>query len=379
MRRIMFSAGEASGDLHGAGLAEAIMRLSPETELFGFGGEKMAAAGVRLLSNCADYSVMGIWEVVKNLRRILSLLDLLTEAMKREKPDLLVIIDYPDFNWRLAKRAKKLGVRVFSYIPPSAWAWRKGRAKSCAKLAYEFAAVFPFELPVYKEAGANISFLGNPLVDAVRPSMGKDEARKFFGVREGTYPILLLPGSRKQEISLIFPTILRAAALIKKERPDAAFFLPVAAGADQKNMEAAAKDANVPISFTREKTYDLMGIMNFAIATSGTVVMEAALMGLPSIVLYRFSPISYAIGRLIVSVKYFSLPNILLDEAAQPELLQDEANPERILFEARRFWAEPGHGEKVRERLRKASALLGEPGAATRVAERILRAAEART
>ena len=157
--KIMFSAGEASGDLHGARLAEGIHRIAPEAEIFGFGGAQMAASGVRLVADCAEYSVMGVWEVLTNLFRILSLLNLLTDAMKKEKPDLLVLIDYPDFNWRLAKRAKALGIRVFSYIPPSAWAWRKGRAQDCAKLADEFVAIFPFELPVYRAAGANISFV----------------------------------------------------------------------------------------------------------------------------------------------------------------------------------------------------------------------------
>ena len=279
--------------------------------------------------------------------------------MKREKPDLLVLIDYPDFNWRLAKRAKALGIRVFSYIPPSAWAWRKGRAKSCAKLADEFVAIFPFELPVYQAAGANISFVGNPLVDTVRPSMTAEEARAFFGVPEGSYPVLLLPGSRKQEISLVFPVMLEGARRIAEEKPEAVFFLPVAQGMDQVQMEHMAKAAGVRVTFTREHTYDLMGVMQFALATSGTVVMEAALMGLPCIVLYRLSPISYFIGKLLVDVKFFSLPNILLGEMAQPELLQDEANPNRIFAEARRFWAEPGHGAAVRARRGRLSAWRG--------------------
>ena len=374
--KIMFSAGEVSGDLHGARLAEGVRRLAPEAEMFGFGGAQMEAAGVRLVADCAAYSVMGVWEVVTNLSRIFSLLDLLTDAIRREKPDLLVLIDYPDFNWRLAKRAKALGVRVFSYIPPSAWAWRKGRAKACAKLADEFVAIFPFELPVYEAAGANISFVGNPLVDTVKPSMTEAEALEFFSVRPDAYPVLLMPGSRAQEISLVFPAMLRGARRIKDEKPETVFYLPVAQGMDQARMERMAADAGVEIIFTHERTYDLMGIARFALATSGTVVMEAALMGLPCIVLYRLSPVSYFIGRLLVHVKYFSLPNILLDEMAQPELLQDEANPERILSEARKFWAEPGHASAVRARLKDACALLGAPGSSERVARRIVDAAQ---
>ena len=166
--KIMLSAGEASGDVHGENIARAILSMAPETELIGFGGSRMEEAGVRLRQNFADYSVMGVWEVLVNIRRLFKLLNDLTEFMREEKPDMLVLIDYPDFNWRLAKKAKALGIPVFSYIPPSAWAWRKGRAKDCAKIADEFIAIFPHELPVYEAAGAKISFVGNPLVDAVR-------------------------------------------------------------------------------------------------------------------------------------------------------------------------------------------------------------------
>ena len=197
----MFSAGETSGDLHGANLAREILQMDSTVELIGFGGSQMQQAGVRLYKNFSDYNIMGVWEVIKNLRRILKLLDELEDFARREKPNLLVLIDYPDFNWRLAKRIKKLGIPIFSYIPPSAWAWRKGRAKDCAEIADEFVAMFPFELPVYQDAGANISFVGNPLVDSVQTSMSQDESRKFFGVQDEPI-ILLMPGSRRQEIHI---------------------------------------------------------------------------------------------------------------------------------------------------------------------------------
>ena len=195
--KIFLSAGENSGDLHGASLSREIKKISPSTELFGFGGEEMQAAGVRLVRNYRDYNVMGIAEVVKNLRRILKLLDDLTEIIREEKPDLLVLIDYPDFNWRLARRVKKFGIKILSYIPPSAWAWRKGRAKSCAKIADEFIAIFPFELPVYEQAGAKISFLGNPLVDTVKTNLSVEDARKFFNVERTDHIIILSKAGNK--------------------------------------------------------------------------------------------------------------------------------------------------------------------------------------
>lgn len=374
--KIMLSAGEASGDLHGESLARAMQRLQPGVELVGFGGPKMAGAGVRLCADMREYSIMGVWEVIKNLRRIFGLLKKLQEFMAEEKPDLLVLIDYPDFNWRLAAKAKAMGIPVFSYIPPSAWAWRKGRAKKCAALADELAAIFPFELPVYQAAGANISFQGNPLLDTVKSSMSTNEARNYFQVSQKGEPVLLLPGSRKQEIEMLFPVMLEAAALLQAERHSLEFFVPIAAGIDQYMLEKMAAGRGVNLCFTHDRTYDLMNICGFAIATSGTVVLEAAIMGLPCVSLYRMAPLNYAIGRLLVKIDHFTLPNILAGRAVQPELLQDQVTAQGVFQAARRFYAEPGYREQVVSGLQEAVGRLGEPGAAERVAGRILAAAK---
>lgn len=374
--KIMLSAGEASGDLHGESLARAMQKLRPGVELIGFGGPKMAAAGVRLCADMREYSIMGVWEVIRNLRRIFALLQKLKDFMAAEKPDLLVLIDYPDFNWRLAAKAKAMGIPVFSYIPPSAWAWRRGRAKKCAALADELAAVFPFELPVYQAAGANISFQGNPLLDTVKSSMSLAEARNYFQVSPKGEPVLLLPGSRKQEIAMLFPPMLEAAALLQAERPALEFFVPVAAGIDQSALEAMAAGRGVNLCFTHDKNYDLMNISSFAIAASGTVVLEAAIMGLPCVALYRMAALNYFIGRLLVKIDNFTLPNILAGRAVQQELLQDQVTGPQVFQAARRFYAEPGYREQVLAGLKEAVGRLGPPGAAERVAGRILAAAE---
>lgn len=374
--KIMLSAGEASGDLHGESLAQAMRELNSEVELVGFGGPKMAAAGVRLCADMREYSIMGVWEVIKNLSKIMGLLKRLERFMAVERPDLLVLIDYPDFNWRLAAKAKALGIPVFSYIPPSAWAWRKGRAKKCAALADELAAIFPFELPVYQAAGANISFQGNPLIDSVKSTMNPTEAREYFQVPESAEPVLLLPGSRKQEIAMLFPTMLEAAVLLKQERPELEFFVPVATGIDENVLADMAAQHKIKIHFTHDKNYDLMNISSFAIATSGTVVLEAAIMGLPCVALYRMAALNYRIGKLLVKIDNFTLPNILAGRAVQQELLQDAVTGENVFQAARRFYAEPGYREQVLAGLNEAVAKLGEPGAAKRVAARILAAAE---
>ena len=365
------SAGETSGDIHGASLAHEIKKISPSTELFGMGGDLMAAAGVRLVKNYKDYNVMGVVEVIKNLRKIFQLLNDLTEIARAEKPDLLVLIDYPDFNWRLAKRVKKFGVKILSYIPPSAWAWRKGRAADCAKIADEFIAIFPFELPVYQQAGAKISFLGNPLVDTVKNNFTVEEAQKHFGVKNSEHVILLMPGSRRQEIKLILPEMLKAAKNLSVIKP-ARFFLPVADNVDETEIARQISSAGVEITLTKNYRYDLMNIADAAMATSGTVILEAALMNLPCVVLYKMARLNYFIGKMLVDIENFSLPNILVNKKIQPELLQDEVTGERIAEEILKLYRGESHREKVVADLKIACAKLGDKGAAQRIAKKIL-------
>ena len=376
--KIMMSAGEASGDLHGARLAKEMLEMEPDVELFGFGGAKMAEAGVRLVRDCRDYSIMGVWEVVLGLSRLLQLEKTLVESMREEKPDLLLIIDYPDFNWRLAAKAKALGVPVFSYIPPSAWAWRKGRAKKCAAIAKEIVTIFHHEIGPYVTAGANVSFLGNPLVDTVRADMEPEAARAFFGLKDGERAALLLPGSRRQEISFLLPDMLKAVRILKEKRPETRFFLPVAPGLERQEIERHIEKSGASVELTEEHVYDLMGVADFAIATSGTVVMEAALMDLPAVVCYRMGRLNYAIGRMLVKIDHFSLPNIILGEEAEPELLQDEVTPERIAEEAAKLYKGEPQRDSVMARLKVAVLQLGPPGASVRVAAHVLAAAAGR-
>lgn len=376
--KIMMSAGEASGDLHGARLAKEMLEMEPDVQLFGFGGAKMAEAGVRLVRDCRDYSIMGVWEVVLGLGRLLQLEKTLVESMREEKPDLLLIIDYPDFNWRLAAKAKALGVPVFSYIPPSAWAWRKGRAKKCAAIAKEIVTIFHHEIGPYVTAGANVSFLGNPLVDTVRADMEPEAARAFFGLEDGERAALLLPGSRRQEISFLLPDMLKAVRLLKEKRPETRFFLPVAPGLERQEIERHIEKSGASVELTEEHVYDLMGVADFAIATSGTVVMEAALMDLPAVVCYRMGRLNYAIGRMLVKIDHFSLPNIILGEEAEPELLQDEVTPERIAEEAAKLYKGEPQRDSVMARLKVAVLQLGPPGASVRVAAHVLAAVAGR-
>lgn len=222
--KIMLSAGRSLATSTVPGWRRPFVQ-APETELVGFGGRKMAQAGVMLAADFASYNVMGVWEVLKSLGRIRRLLQRLTDFMREERPDLLVLIDYPDFNWRLAARAEKLGIPVFSYIPPSAWAWRKGRAKACAKLAEEFVAIFPHELPVYEAAGAKISFVGNPLVDTVHAEISAQERGSVSRCRKARTACCSCRAAAAR-IELLLPDMLGAAKRLLRERPGTRFYLP---------------------------------------------------------------------------------------------------------------------------------------------------------
>ncbi|MBP2632356.1 MAG: Lipid-A-disaccharide synthase [Firmicutes bacterium] len=372
MCKIMISVGEASGDLHGASIATELKKIRPNVKMFGMGGKAMRKAGVELSHDFADLDVMGFVEVIKNLPRFFRLRDELVEIMKKEKPDVLLIIDYPDFNIRLAKCAKELGIPILSYIPPSAWAWRKGRAKSVAKLVNKIASIFPFEAEIYRNAGAEVTFVGHPLLDIVKPSMSKEESYRFFVADPGKPIILLLPGSRKQEITSLLPIMLESAEKILQENPNCQFFLPAASTISREMLQSILNSYKVQVHLTGENIYDLMNIADTAIAASGTVTLEAAILGLPVVVVYKMSAVTYFIGRLLVKIPHISLPNIVMEERMIPELLQNEVTVENITKEVMRLVKTHPHAEEVHKKLLIMKEKLGCEGAVKRVAEEVL-------
>jgi lipid-A-disaccharide synthase len=368
----MISVGEASGDLHGASIAAELKKIKPNIKMFGMGGKAMREAGVELSHDFADLDVMGFVEVIKNLPRFFRLRDELVEIMKKERPDVLLIIDYPDFNIRLAKCAKELGIPILSYIPPSAWAWRKGRAKSVAKLVDKIASIFPFEAEVYRAAGADVTFVGHPLLDIVKPSMTKEESYQFFAAQTDQPIILLLPGSRKQEISSLLPIMLESAEKILQETPNCQFFLPAASTISREMLQEILNNYKVKVHLTSGNIYDLMNIADTAIAASGTVTLEAAILGLPVVVVYKMSAVTYFIGKLLVKIPNISLPNIVMEERMIPELLQDEVKAENIAKETMRLLKTHPHAKEVHKKLLVMKEKLGSEGAVKRVAEEVL-------
>lgn len=375
MTKVFISAGEASGDLHAAALTRAILQRDPTVQVFGMGGDALAAAGGEVVFNYKDYSVMGFVEVLQSLPRLFGLKKAFRRLMEERKPDVFVTVDYPDFNMRVAKEAKALGIPVFSYIPPSAWAWRRGRAKNVARLATKVACIYPFAAQVYQEAGANVEFVGNPLVDIVQPTLSPQEGEAFIGKRPGHPVVLLLPGSRVKEITGVLPVMLQALPKIREKRPEVDFALQKAPSIERELLQSILTSSAVPVKVVEGRGYDVMAASDAALATSGTVTLEAALCGLPSVICYAASPLSMWIAKRMVYVKYIGLPNILAGREILPELIQEKMTPDHMAASILHF-LEPEAASAVREEMRQAVAKLGQPGAVDRTAELILETAK---
>lgn len=375
MTKVFISAGEASGDLHAAALTRAILQRDPTVQVFGMGGDALAAAGGEVVFNYKDYSVMGFVEVLQSLPRLFGLKKAFRRLMEERKPDVFVTVDYPDFNMRVAKEAKALGIPVFSYIPPSAWAWRRGRAKDVARLATKVACIYPFAAQVYQEAGANVEFVGNPLVDIVQPTLSPQEGEAFIGKRSGHPVVLLLPGSRVKEITGVLPVMLQALPKIREKRPEVDFVLQKAPSIERELLQSILASSAVPVKVVEGRGYDVMAASDAALATSGTVTLEAALCGLPSVICYAASPLSMWIAKRMVYVKYIGLPNILAGREILPELIQEKMTPDHMAASILHF-LEPEAASAVREEMRQAVAKLGQPGAVDRTAELILETAK---
>jgi len=372
--KIFISAGEASGDLHAAAITKEILALNPTAQVFGMGGDALRAAGGEVIFDFKQYSIMGIVEIIKALPMFFALRDSFRKVMEERQPDCFVTVDYPEFNMRAAKVAKELHIPVLSYIPPSAWVWRKGRAKMVAGLATKVACIYPFSYAVYKAAGANVDFVGNPLVDIVHTSLPVEEAKVKAGKVEGRPLILLLPGSRVKEITNVLPVMLAALPLIKAKLPNADFVLQKAATIDLPLMQSILQAAAFPVKVVEGNNYDIMSVCDAAIATSGTVTLEAALCGLPSVICYKANSLTVAIAKMMVQVKYIGLPNLIAGKEILPELIQEKMTADNIAQGVLNFLTPDKH-ELIKQELQAVAKKLGEPGATKRIAELILRVA----
>lgn len=369
--KIMFSAGEASGDTHGASVAKALRDVYPSVEMFGMGGTLMDEAGVRIVYDIKNLGVIGLVEIVKSLPKFFKLRTYLKRIMMKERPDVLVCIDYPGFNMKLAEVAHQLGIPVLYYIAPTIWAWHSSRGKTIKKYVTKVASIFPFEAEAYGKYNCDVEFVGHPLVDIVHPTMSIEESMTYFNARAEAKRVLLMPGSRKQEVLSLLDVMLESGEKLLQSHEDVQFFLPRAHTIDRAELEAFIKERRVPVTITEDHTYDLMQICDVCLAASGTATLETAMMELPTILLYKVSPITYGIGKMVVNLTHVGLPNIIAGKEVIPELLQSDVSADNIVEHMLPLLDDLKENEHMRQELRTVRDKLGKPGAVKRVAELI--------
>ena len=370
----MIIAGEASGDLHGGKLALALRRLRPGIDIFGMGGEAMRKAGVRTLQDISALAVVGIWEVLTHFKDIKAAFRLMEDTITNERPDALVLIDYPDFNLRMAAKARRAGVKVVYYVSPQVWAWRRGRIKHIAKVVDRMLVVFPFEEALYREAGVKCSFVGHPLLDEEAETRPKDELARSLGLDPQRPVVGLLPGSRKKELHFHLPVMLETLSLIKRKMPELQSVIPVAPTLALEDFRDYLKGYE-DVRLVRNDFSGVMSVMDAGIVASGTATLQTALRQKPMVIIYRLSPLTYWLGKMLIDVPFIGMPNLVAGRETVPELIQHDASPERISsLILKMFYDKAYYGGIVRD-LGEVRRKLGSGGASERAALEVLKEA----
>ena len=376
-RLIMLSAGEASGDLHGATMCRALRALDPGVRLIGMGGPRMAAAGVEILVDPTAHAAVGTSEAIGRVPGLYRAYKILVRRLREARPKAMVLIDFPEFNLRLAKQARRAGVPVVYFIPPQLWAWRRGRIRQMARRVTRVLAAFPFEKSLYEEAGVSVEFVGHPLLDVVPSDLDRVKARQRLGVGERQTLLGLLPGSRRQEIGRLLPPMLDAAARLAFGHGRRCFVLGLAASVDRGLVLAllarAAETGGPPVEVVEGLTHEVMAGADVLLIASGTATLEAALLGAPMVVCYRVSRLTEAVARLLTRSPWISLPNIVAGRGAVPEILQDKVTGARLSFEAERLLADPVAATAQRAAFKEVRSRLGQPGVGERAARAVLK------
>lgn len=369
MQRVMIIAGEASGDLHGAGVVRELKRLRPTVDVYGVGGEKMKHEGAHLIYHINELGFMGFVEVLKHLPFIKTMEYTLGQIVKLKRPDVLVLIDYPGFNIRFARIAKRYNVKIVYYISPQVWAWHRSRVKKIRALVDKMLVIFPFEENFYRAEGIDVEFVGHPLLEVLESKLDRKNFCKRFGLDDGRKILALLPGSRMQEIEYIFPEMLLAARKIAMEN-NIEVVVGIAPTLEEQYFQTLYNVQGIHL--IKGLTYEVMANADFAFVTSGTATLETALFGTPMFVIYKTSWPTYLIGRLLVSVKRIGLVNIVAGQPVVPEFIQHKASAKTLAREAMKLLKNEQLLNEMRTRLLKVKDLLGTVGASKRVADQIL-------
>jgi lipid-A-disaccharide synthase len=366
--RIFIVTGEASGDVYGAMLASSIKAKSPDAEIGGVGGERMKAAGVDIFLDSGNLAVVGVWEAIVRLRELRGAMNDMKDHIARERPDLLILIDYPGMNLRLARFAKEKGIRVMYYISPQVWAWGRGRVRSIRKYVDKMVVILPFEVDFYRREGVDVEYVGHPLIDVVKPELQPGAFRNTYGIGRDSKLVALLPGSRRQEIDYHLTPLLEAARELGGRVPGAEFVV-VSVPEYREKIEAEVKKLGLDYPIITEHKYAAIADSDLALTCSGTVTLEAALLGAPMIVIYRLSLVSWLLGRIMVKVPYISLANLVAGRQAVPELIQGGVTSQALVRESMRILKDGELSDRMRRDLSEVRSKLGEGGATERAAD----------
>jgi lipid-A-disaccharide synthase len=366
-KRVLIIAGEASGDLYGGNLVEAIRTVDPSIYFLGVGGSHMKKAGVRLLRHAEEMAVVGL----PGAKRLLTILEAFREvsaSLTHWRPDLVILIDYPEFNLMLAGRAKRYGIPVMYYVSPQIWAWRSARINTIRSRVDRMVVILPFEERLYQEAGVKVSFVGHPLLDIIAPENEEGSLGWRYGKQASTRLIGLLPGSRSSEVSRLLPVMLEVAAILVDMIPKVHFLVPLAPTIGREQINPHLNGRNLPLTVVTESTHEVIRACELIVAASGTVTLEAAILGTPLVVVYKVNPLTYWLGKRLVKVNHLALANIIAGETVAPELIQHEVTPERVARESMKIFNDARRREWIKRRLQDVREQLGTPGASDKAA-----------
>jgi lipid-A-disaccharide synthase len=375
----MISCGEPSGDLYAALLARELLGAEPESVITGFGGERLRAAGARLVGDFGGLSVTGLVEVARVLPRTYAAYRRLVAEARQNPPDVLVVIDFPDFNFRLARAVRRLGVPVVYYISPQLWAWRPGRMKTMKRIADKVLVIFPFEEEIYRRAGVPVEWVGHPLLDHLPAPQPRDEIRSRLGLRSDGPVVALLPGSRANEVREILPDLTAAARLVRERIAAVQFVVARAPHLEPGLFEPIARLGGAPARIVDGLADAVLAAADVALLASGTVTVQAALHECPMVVVYRLAPLTYRLGKPFVRVETFAMANLVAGRRVVPELIQDAFTPHAVAAEALHILTDSARAAQIRADLREVRGRLGRAGASARAARAVLETARAGT
>jgi len=374
----MLSCGEPSGDLYAGALVRALRARAPDLEAFGLGGERLADAGARLVADFHGLSVTGLTEALRVLPKSWATYRRLVDAARRERPDVLVLVDYPDFNFRLMRSVRALGVPIVYYISPQLWAWRPARMKTMKAIVDRVLVIFPFEEGLYQRAGVEVRFVGHPLLELTAPSADRATLCREFGLDAERPVVALLPGSRPNELARLAPVLAAAARQIAGRVGGVQFVVARAPHLDDALFVPFGVGAGVRIPVVEGRTDDVLSVSDLVLTASGTATVQTAMHGKPMVVLYRLSPLTYTLGKPLARVDMYAMVNLIAGRRVVPELIQEDCTPEAVAEEAVALLTDRTKRDLMVRALETVVAALGGPGASARAAEAVIELVRAR-